>query len=214
MIFFKKSPATSHQPLSTLLVGLGNPGAEYEGNRHNVGFMALDRIADTYRFPAYKKKFGGAVTEGEIDGKKLLLLKPLTFMNISGESVAACAHFYKIQPTQVFVLHDELDLPLGKLRVKMGGGHGGHNGLKSIDAHLGKEYRRVRIGIGHPGDKDAVSDYVLSDFPKAEKKQVDTMNEEIARHIALLLAGNEAEFMNRISLAVHEPPPTTLKSRN
>ena len=180
-----------------LIIGLGNPGKEYAGNRHNIGFMALDQVADAYRFSAWTKKFRGMLCEGTIDGKKVLLLKPQTYMNLSGESVAACAQFYKIPPENIIVLHDELDLPLLKIRVKKGGGNGGHNGLKSIDAHCGKDYWRVRLGIAHPGDKDAVSDYVLSDFSKAEQKQVATWMDAIATHLPLLLAGNEAEFMNK-----------------
>ena len=187
-----------------LLIGLGNPGSEYAGHRHNIGFMALDRIAEDYGFSKWSKKFRGLICEGSIDGKKTLLLKPQTYMNLSGESAVEAANFYKIPLTHITALHDELDLPLAKIRVKRGGGNGGHNGLKSLDAHIGKDYLRVRMGIAHPGDKDMVSDYVLSDFSKSERTQVDALNTEIARHIALLLAGDEAGFMNKITLATKE----------
>jgi PTH1 family peptidyl-tRNA hydrolase len=187
-----------------LLVGLGNPGDAYAGNRHNVGFMALDSIAERHQCPAFKKKFGGLLSEGTLAGARVFLLKPLTYMNLSGESVAAAAQFYKIPPERIIVFHDELDLPLAKIRVKQGGGNGGHNGLKSIDAHIGKDYHRVRIGIGHPGGKDLVSDYVLSDFSKAERAQVDALLADITHHIALLLAGDAAGFMNKLAPVTKE----------
>lgn len=185
-----------------LLTGLGNPGARYEHNRHNVGFMALDAIAAHHGFSGWTQKFQGLVCEGSVNGKKVFLLKPQTFMNLSGESAGALARFYKIPAETIIVLHDELDLPPARLRVKRGGGHGGHNGLKSIDAHLGADYQRVRIGIGHPGDKDMVSPYVLSDFSKEEMPVMQSLCAAIARHISLLLDGNEAEFMNKITLAL------------
>lgn len=202
-MFFRKSPTTGNQQPPTLLVGLGNPGGEYAGNRHNVGFMAIDRIAEINRFSAFKKKFGGLLAEGSIEGAKVFLLKPLTYMNLSGEAVASAASFYKIPPERIIVFHDELDLPLAKIRVKQGGGHGGHNGLKNIDSHLGKDYWRVRIGIGHPGDKEMVTNHVLSDFSKGEQKAVDTQLAALSEHIALLLAGDEARFMNKITLAAN-----------
>ncbi len=192
--------------MAFLLIGLGNPGKGYAGNRHNIGFMAVDRIAEDYRFSPWSKKFRGLIAEGQIGSEKVILLKPQTYMNLSGESAGELAHFYKIAPAQVIVLHDELDLLPGKLRVKTGGGHGGHNGLKSLDAHIGKEYHRVRLGIGHPGDKDMVSDYVLSDFTKAESKDIEIWITEISRHIGLLLAGDEAGFMNKITVAITPPP--------
>lgn len=195
-----KPPTTNRQP-PTLLIGLGNPGSDYAGHRHNIGFMALDRIAQDYGFSKWSKKFRGLICEGVIDGKKTLLLKPQTYMNLSGESAVEAANFYKVPLEHIIALHDELDLPLAKIRVKRGGGNGGHNGLKSLDAHIGKDYVRVRMGIAHPGDKDMVSDYVLSDFGKTERKAVDALNAEISRHIALLLAGDEAGFMNKITLA-------------
>ncbi len=229
MFFLKSLSHSATHRSATLLVGLGNPGDQYAGNRHNVGFMAVGSIATHHQFPAFKKKFSGLLSEGRItpppaggrlgggrspaaavresphpnpppNGEgKVILLKPLTYMNLSGESVAAAAQFYKIPPERIIVFHDELDLPLAKIRVKQGGGHGGHNGLKSIDAHIGKEYHRVRIGIGHPGDKNLVSDYVLSDFSKAEKQTVDEQLVDISRHMGLLLAGDAAGFMNKIA---------------
>ena len=199
--------------MTHLLIGLGNPGKTYAGNRPNVGFMAAAAIAERHGFSAWAKKFRGLLAEGKIDGEKVLLLKPQTYMNLSGESVAEAAHFYKITPEHIVVIHDELDLLPGKLRVKRGGGNGGHNGLKSLDAHLGEDYRRVRVGIGHPGDKDMVSDYVLSDFGKAEHKMAELMADEIARHIGVLLKGDDAGFMNRIALAFHEPRTTPHESR-
>lgn len=187
---------------SFLLIGLGNPGKDYAKNRHNIGFMAADAIAERYKFSSWAKKFRGLLAEGVIGGEKVLLLKPQTYMNLSGESVGDASRFYKIPLENIIVFHDELDLPLGKLRVKRGGGNGGHNGLKSLDQHLGPDYLRVRIGIAHPGDKDMVSDYVLSDFSKQEKPSAEHMVEEVSKHIGLLLSGNEPEFMNKIALAI------------
>jgi PTH1 family peptidyl-tRNA hydrolase len=189
---------------SFLLIGLGNPGKGYAGNRHNIGFMVIDRIAEHYEFSRWARKFGGSVCEDVIGKHKVLAFKPLGYMNTSGSPSGEAAHFYKIPPEKIIVFHDELDLPLGKIRVKCGGGNGGHNGLKSLDAHLGKDYWRVRIGIGHPGDKDMVSDYVLSDFSKTERPVMALMAEEVAHHIPLLLQGDEAGFMNKITLATQE----------
>jgi peptidyl-tRNA hydrolase, PTH1 family len=200
MIFFKKSPAASHPP-ATLLIGLGNPGKKYAGHRHNIGFMVIDRLIGDYHFSAPKKAFGGEIAEGKIGEQKVFSFKPLGYMNTSGGPASELSRFYKVPLERTIVFHDELDLPLGKLRIKRGGGNGGHNGLKSLDAHLGPEYQRVRIGINHPGDKDLVSDHVLSDFTKAERPLAALMVSEISRHIGLLLAGNEAEFMNKIALA-------------
>ena len=187
-----------------LLIGLGNPGKSYAGNRHNIGFMVVDAIAEAYGFSKPAKKFGGQIAEGGLEKQKVYLFKPQGYMNVSGIPAAEAAHFYKIPLEKIIVIHDELDLPLGKLRVKRGGGNGGHNGLKSLDEHLGKDYWRVRFGIGHPGDKDLVSDYVLSDFSKAERKQAYMMVDEIAKNIGLLLAGDEAKFMSRIALETKE----------
>jgi len=182
-----------------LLVGLGNPDPEYAGNRHNVGFMAADRIAGRWRFGPWKKRLGGLTAEGDVVGHRTVLLKPLTFMNESGRSVGEASRFLKIPPASVFVLHDELDLPPAKIRTKTGGGHGGHNGLRSIDAHLGtKDYRRLRIGIGHPGDKDLVSDYVLHDFGKGDRLWLDPLLDAVADSLPMFLDGNEAGFMNKV----------------
>lgn len=183
-----------------LLVGLGNPDREHEGNRHNVGFMAVDRIADDNMFPAFKAKFNGEYSENRFAGEKVMILKPMTYMNESGQSVGKVAKFYKIPPEKIVVFYDELDLPPGKVKVKQGGGAGGHNGIKSIDAHLGnKNYWRVRMGIGHPGDKNRVSGYVLSDFSKEEQKWLPDFIDTVARFSDLLVQGNETDFMTRVS---------------
>jgi len=191
-----------------LLVGLGNPGPEYARNRHNIGFMALDAVASALSFGPWKRRFQGETCEGLIGGDKVVALKPLTYMNLSGQSVGEAARFLKIPPSDIVVIHDELDLPPAKLRTKIGGGHGGHNGLKSIDAHLGtKDYVRVRLGIGHPGDKNLVADYVLHDFGKGDMAWVHDMVDAIADNLATLLKGDEAGFMNKIVRAL-EPPKT------
>ena len=207
MLFKKKPSTTNHQP-PTLLVGLGNPGSGYSKNRHNVGFMAIDTIRAHYSFGKETQKFGGALSEGVIDGRKVFTFKPLSYMNLSGLPTLEFARFYKILPDAITVLHDELDLPNAKIRVKRGGGHGGHNGLKSLDAHITPDYQRIRIGIGHPGDKNLVSDYVLHDFGKEEYKTIDALLTEIARELPLLLSGDEAGFMNKLTLpeALKKPP--------
>ena len=184
-----------------LLVGLGNPGAQYEKNRHNVGFMVVDRIADDYNLPSFRKKFSGFLAEGTLKGRKTALLKPGTFMNLSGQSVAAAAKFFKIDPSRIVVFHDELDLEPGKVRVRLGGGLAGHNGLKSLAAHLGtQDFWRVRIGIGHPGDKSRVSGYVLSDFPKAETPLFENVVEACSSHIGLLIENDSEGYMNKVAL--------------
>ncbi len=186
-----------------MFVGLGNPGADYARNRHNIGFMAADVLGVRWSFPEWRSKFRGLFSEGTVAGQKILLLKPQTFMNLSGESVAAAARFYKIEADRIVVFHDELDLPPGKLRVKTGGGNAGHNGLKSIDAHLGTpDYVRVRLGIGHPGDRDRVHDYVLGDFSKADAAWVAPLLESVAEHAPLILGGQMTDFMSRVAAAV------------
>ncbi|GGE40094.1 peptidyl-tRNA hydrolase [Agaricicola taiwanensis] len=185
-----------------LLVGLGNPGSRYAGNRHNIGFMALDRIASRQGFGPWRSRFQGLTAEGSLDGVKTLLLKPNTFMNLSGQSVAEAARFFKIGLSDMVVLHDELDLAPAKLRIKTGGGNAGHNGLRSITAHLGNDYKRVRLGIGHPGDKAMVSPYVLNDFAKAEEGWLETLLDAIADNAALLAKGEDAKFQNTIHLAL------------
>ena len=183
-----------------LVTGLGNPGSRYAGNRHNIGFMAVDEIARDPAFSPFSKKFSGEIAEGVIDGEKIVLLKPLTFMNESGRSVGEAARFFKIEPKDVVVIHDELDLAPGRVRVKTGGGHGGHNGLRSIDAHLGtRDYKRVRLGIGHPGHKDQVSPYVLSDFHKVDREWLDPLIEDVRRYFPLIVKGDDALFMNRLA---------------
>jgi PTH1 family peptidyl-tRNA hydrolase len=184
-----------------LLIGLGNPGREYASTRHNIGFMAVDEIIRRHRFSGWRsdRKMAGELAEGEIAGQKCLALKPQTYMNLSGDSVGAVARFYKIAPENFIVFHDELDLPPGKLRVKKGGGHGGHNGLKSIDQHCGKDYWRVRLGIGHPGDKALVSPYVLGAFAKSDV-WVDPLLAAVSEAVPDLLKGSETGFMNRVAL--------------
>lgn len=180
-----------------LFVGLGNPGPQYAKTRHNVGFLSIDEIMDSYGFSAEKSKEGGLLSEGFIDGQKVLTFKPLSYMNLSGGPVGRISQFYKIPPEKVFVFHDDLDLPLGKIRVKQGGGHGGHNGLKSLDSHIGKNYWRIRIGIGHPGDKDMVSNYVLHPFSKSEMNLMGPLMAAIADEAHLLYTHPE-QFASRI----------------
>lgn len=189
-----------------VFVGLGNPGAKYAGNRHNIGFMALDRIAADHGFGPWKSAFKAQVAEGRLGPVKVLLVKPQTFMNLSGESVRAALDFYKLGPDAVTVFHDELDLAPGKARVKQGGGHAGHNGLRSIHAHLGTDaYARVRLGIGHPGHKDAVAAYVLHDFAKADQDWLDALLRSLSDGAAALAEGDAARFMNAVALRTAPP---------
>ncbi len=183
-----------------LFVGLGNPGAEYAGNRHNIGFMAVERIAADHGFGAWKRAFHGLVSEGRLGADKVVLLKPDTFMNNSGQAVQAAVTFHKLALDDVVVFHDELDLPPGKLRYKMAGGHAGHNGLRSIHAHLGEAYARVRLGIGHPGHKDGVAGYVLHDFAKADRDWLDPLLQGLSEGAEDLARGEEARFMNTVAL--------------
>lgn len=192
-----------------LFVGLGNPGAKYARNRHNIGFMALDRIADDHGFGPWKSKFQGQIAEGRLGGDKVLLLKPETFMNLSGQSVGEAMRFYKLEPGDVTVFHDELDLAPGKVRVKQGGGHAGHNGLRSIHAHIGEAYRRVRLGIGHPGRKEAVAGYVLHDFPKADDGWLDDVLRGVSDGAGHLAAGDGGKFMNAVALRTAPPRSST-----
>lgn len=185
-----------------LLVGLGNPGSQYAGNRHNIGFMVMDEIARIHNAAPWRKRFHGEASEAVIDGERVLLLKPLTYMNDSGRSVADAQRFYKVALDDIVVFHDELDLPPAKLRIKKGGGNAGHNGLRSITAHCTNEYRRVRLGIGHPGDKARVHSYVLSDFAKAELPWVEDLARACADSAGLLAKGNDAEFQNKVHLAM------------
>jgi len=185
-----------------LFVGLGNPGTRYAGNRHNVGFMAVQAIARRHDIGPWRRRFQGLACEGPIGGARVLLLLPGTYMNDSGRAVAEAAHFYKLGVGDVAVFHDELDLPPAKVRVKVGGGVAGHNGLRSISAHIGNDYRRVRIGIGHPGVKELVHPYVLSDFAKADRPWVETLCEVIADNAELLARGQDATFQNKVHLAI------------
>ena len=185
-----------------LLIGLGNPGAEYARNRHNIGFMALEAIARAHGFAPFRSKFHSLASEGTIGDAKVLLLKPQTFMNESGRAVGEAARFLKIPPGDCIVFHDELDLGAGRLKVKSGGGNAGHNGLRSITAHIGNDYRRVRIGIGHPGDKGQVYGYVLSDFAKNEAGWVAAMCDALAANAELLAKGEDATLQNRVDLAM------------
>jgi len=192
-----------------LFVGLGNPGSGYAGHRHNIGYMAVDRIAADHGFGPWRAKFHGRLSEGRLGGEKVLLLKPETFMNRSGQSVAAAVQFYKIAPKDIVVFHDELDLAPGKARVKLGGGHAGHNGLRSLHAHIGDAYGRVRLGIGHPGHKDRVSGYVLHDFARADADWLDNLLRGISDGAADLAAGDGARFMNAVALRTAPPRSST-----
>jgi PTH1 family peptidyl-tRNA hydrolase len=185
-----------------LFVGLGNPGSRYARNRHNIGFMAVDAIARAHGAAPWRQRFQGSTAEAVLGGERVLLLKPGTYMNESGRAVAEAQRFFKIALGDVVVFHDELDLPSGKLRVKVGGGNAGHNGLRSITAQCGNDYRRVRLGIGHPGHKDLVHPYVLSDFAKAEEPWVEDLCRACAEFAPLLAKGDDASFQNKVHLAM------------
>jgi PTH1 family peptidyl-tRNA hydrolase len=185
-----------------LFVGLGNPGAKYAHNRHNIGFMAVDEIARRHGFAPWRRRFQGETAEGSLDRERVVLLRPLTFMNDSGRAVQEAANFFKLAPSDIAVFHDELELPPAKLRVKVGGGIAGHNGLRSISAHVGNEYRRVRLGIGHPGIKELVHGHVLSDFAKSDRPWVVALIEAVADNAALLADGRDSSFQNKVHLAM------------
>jgi len=195
-----------------LFVGLGNPGKEHARQRHNIGFMAVERIADDHGFSPWRAKFQGEVSDGRLGGEKVLLLKPSTYMNLSGQSVAAAARFHKIPVEEITVFHDELDLAPAKCRVKRGGGHAGHNGLRDIHRHLGPDYQRVRLGIGHPGDKNRVSRYVLQDFARQEERWLEDLLIGVADGAPKLAAGDEGGFMNAVALRLAPPKPKKAKS--
>ncbi|WP_022706784.1 aminoacyl-tRNA hydrolase [Paracoccus zeaxanthinifaciens] len=182
-----------------LIVGLGNPGTKYAANRHNIGFMALDRMADDHGLGPWRARFQGQVAEGRLGTDKAVLLKPATFMNLSGQSVGEAMRYLKLTPDDVIVLHDELDLAPGKCRVKTGGGHAGHNGLRSIHQHIGADYHRVRLGIGHPGHKDRVAGYVLADFAKAEQDWLDDLMRGVSDGAPSLVAGDWGRFQNAVA---------------
>jgi len=192
-----------------LLVGLGNPGPKYANNRHNIGFMALDRIADDHGFAPWRSKFQGQLSEGRLGSGKVVLLKPETFMNNSGQSVGEAMRFFKLTPEDIIVLHDEIDLAPSKVRYKFAGGHAGHNGLRSVHAHIGDTYGRVRIGVGHPGRKEAVPGYVLRDFAKAEADWVENVLRGITDGAPHLADGNSGKFINAVALRTAPPRSST-----
>jgi PTH1 family peptidyl-tRNA hydrolase len=194
-----------------LFVGLGNPGPQYARNRHNIGFMALDEICRRHGFGPWRRKFHGVIAEGMISEKKILALKPLTYMNESGLSVGEAVRFFGAEPSQVFVFHDELDLLAGKLRVKTGGGTAGHRGIHSIDAHIGSGFHRIRLGIGHPGERGRVHGHVLGDFAKTDAQWVVPLLQAIADNASLLVSGSEANFQNKVHLALN--PVSTAEDR-
>ncbi len=190
-----------------LLVGLGNPGPRYALNRHNIGFLAVDAVHRRHGFGPWRQKFSAEIADGTLAGERVLLVKPLTYMNESGRAVGEIVRFHKLSPADVVVIHDELDLPPGKFRLKVGGGHGGHNGLRSLTDHLGDAYRRLRIGIGHPGDKALVHNYVLHDFAKSDAKWLDPLLDAVAAEAPLLAEGEDATFANRLHTALAPPKP-------
>jgi peptidyl-tRNA hydrolase, PTH1 family len=207
-----------------LFAGLGNPGAKYANNRHNVGFMAADAIARRHSFSPWSKKFQGLIAEGTLAGEKIILIKPQTFMNLSGQSVGEALRFYKLGPSALTVFYDEIDLAAGKVRVKVGGGSGGHNGIRSLEQHVGKNFRRVRIGVSHPGVKEMVHGHVLGDFAKADREWLDVLLDTIADDAGLLAKGDDNSFMNRVTLALRDkltptgdddrPPPKAPKAQS
>ena len=197
-----------------LFVGLGNPGPRYAGNRHNIGFMVVDAIAKRHGIGPWRRRFQGVSAEGPLGGERVLLLLPGTFMNDSGRAVAEAAHFYKLGLSDIVVFHDEIDLAAAKVRVKTGGGVAGHNGLRSISAHVGNDYRRVRIGVGHPGVKELVHPHVLSDFAKSEKPWVEALCDIIADNAELLAKGQDASFQNKVHLAMESKGFVETKQRD
>jgi PTH1 family peptidyl-tRNA hydrolase len=190
-----------------LFVGLGNPGPRYADTRHNIGFMATDAIAREHGFAPFRARFQGRLAEGRLGDEKVHLLEPETYMNLSGQSVGEAMRFFRLTPADVVVFHDELDLPPGRVRVKQGGGHAGHNGLRSIIAHIGADFLRVRLGIGHPGDKDRVSDYVLSPFAKADAAWLEPLLDALSREAAALARGDGAGFQSAVTQRLAPPAP-------
>lgn len=185
-----------------LVVGLGNPGAEYAATRHNVGFMAADELHRRYNFSPFRSKFNGLIAEGQIEGEKVYLLKPQTYMNLSGNSVVQAANFYKILPENIVVIHDDMDLPTDKIKAKIGGGSGGHNGIKSIDSQITPNYNRIRIGVGHPANKneDNIVNHVLSGFSKADKEKIENDIDIVADLIGVMIKKGVAEFSNQLGM--------------
>jgi PTH1 family peptidyl-tRNA hydrolase len=185
-----------------LFVGLGNPGAKFAGNRHNIGFVVVDDIARRHGFAPWRRRFQGETAEGTLEGERVVLLRPATFMNESGRAVQEAANFFKLPAGEITVFQDELELPPAKVRVKVGGGIAGHNGLRSISSHIGNDYRRVRLGIGHPGVKELVHSYVLSDFAKDERPWVEALRQAVADNAGLLATGRDSTFQNKVHLAM------------
>ena len=194
-----------------LFVGLGNPGSGYASNRHNIGFMAADVLHRRHHFSPWRKKFHAEISEGTIGGEKVLLLKPQTFMNESGRSVGEALRFHDIALTQLYVFYDELDLEPGKCRVRLGGGAAGHNGIRSIAAHINPEFKRVRLGIGHPGDKRLVQPHVLGNFAKDDRDWVVTLLDAVADHADMLVAGQDEKFQSKVAMIMHPPRPNGMK---
>jgi PTH1 family peptidyl-tRNA hydrolase len=190
-----------------IFAGLGNPGPKYAGTRHNIGFMAVDAIHRRHAFSPWSRKFKAEISEGDLGGERVLLMKPQTYMNLSGEAVGEAMRFYKVPVGSVVAIYDELDLVPGKARLKTGGGHGGHNGIKSMDAHCGRDYRRLRLGIGHPGAKELVERHVLGDFAKADRAWLDPLLDALAEHADMLARGDDSQLMNKLALATGSPPP-------
>jgi PTH1 family peptidyl-tRNA hydrolase len=189
-----------------LFVGLGNPGAKYENNRHNIGFMAADEIVRRHGFSSWRVKFHAHASEGKIDGERVVVIKPQTYMNDSGRAAQDAARFLKVENDKVFAFYDELDLAPGKVRVRTGGGAAGHNGIRSLISHLGPDFQRVRLGIGHPGNKDMVMPHVLGDFAKADRAWLAPLIEAVADHAGLLVTGKEAAFQSKVHLAANPKP--------
>ena len=190
------------EPGRSLLVGLGNPGPRYAGNRHNIGFMAVDAIADLHRFPPWRRRFQGEASEGRLGDARAVLLKPMTYMNESGRAVGEAMRWLRLAPADVVVFYDEIDLAPGKLKVRTGGGAAGHNGIRSIVSHIGADFRRVRLGVGHPGRKEQVQRHVLSDFAKLDRDWLGPLLAAVADNAGLLAAGDDPAFMNRIALTL------------
>ena len=196
-----------------IIAGLGNPGGKYAAHRHNIGFMAADEIVHRHSFGPWKNKFNAEISDGKLNGEKVLVVKPQTFMNESGQAIGEILRFYKEDLSNLVVIYDELDLPAAKLRIKTGGGSGGHNGIKSIDAHCGKEYRRMRLGIGHPGAREKVTGHVLGDFAKADREWLDKLLQAIADNAPLLATGKDASFMNKVTLDLGQGKDNAKKKR-
>jgi len=190
-----------------LIVGLGNPGARYERNRHNLGFMAVDTLVRRHEFGPFRSKFQGEIAEGTVAGERVFALKPQTFMNLSGDAVGAASRFYKIPPSEIAVIYDEIDLQPGKLKVKLGGGSAGHNGIRSIDDAIGSEYWRVRLGVGHPGVKELVQPYLLQNFAADEWSWITPLLAAVAEALPLLVEDNAQGFMTKVALILKPPPP-------